>query len=183
MILVTDPAYVRDPSEYQINVIDREGDEQSRLFVKLNVTDSLFNQIGALKSHSVASRESDESFYQFGSIKNSLNDYEYVGWHLSDSGMTCIVKEDPFSFSEEQYLIPPVDMTEFTLATIEDPEMESNLEEFPLYNWFGRIPEAASSVRVYGCDRDEMGKFNGLLLRSGEDNLIDNEEEDEQHDK
>lgn len=170
---MTDPVYVRDPSEYEVNVRDRESDGESRLFVKLNVSDSLFNRIGALKSHSVASRESDESFYQFGSAKDTLKEYEYVGWHGSDSGMTCIVKEDPFA--EGQEVVPPVDATEFALATLEDPEMESNVEEFPLYKWFGKIPEAASSVRVYGCDRDESGCFNGLLLRSGEDNLIDNE--------
>lgn len=174
---MTDPVYVRNPSEYEVNVRDRENDEESRLFVKLNVTDALFNQIGTLKSHSVASRESDEDFYQFGSTKDRFKDYEYIGWHLSDSGMTCIVKEDPFG--EGQELISPVDMTEFTLATLGDSEMESNSEEFPLYRWFGRIPEAASSVRVYGCDRDETGQFNGLLLRSGEDNLIDNEENED----
>ena len=173
MILVTDPVYVRDASEYQVNVRDRENDQQSRLSVKLNITESLFDHIGSIKSHSVASRESDESFYQFGAVRESLKEYEYVGWHVSDSGMTCIVKEDPFEEGEE--LVSPVDVTEFSLATLEDPEMESNSEEFPLYKWFGRIPEAASSVRIYGCDRDEAGKFNGLLLRSGEDNLIDNE--------
>ena len=174
---MTDPVYVRDPSEYQVNVSDHENNRESRLFVKLNVSDSLFHQIGALKSHLLASRESDESFYRFGSAKDSLKEYEYIGWHCSDSGMTCIVKEDPFSEGEE--LVSPVDATEFALATLEDPEMESNLEEFPLYKWFGRIPEAASSVRVYGCDRDEFGNFNGLILRSGEDNLVDNESSSE----
>lgn len=152
---------------------DHENNLESRLSVKTNVSDRLFNQIGSFKSHAVVSKDSDESYYQFGNVKDSLKEYEYIGWHGSDSGMTCIVKGDPFEEGEE--CIPYVDMTEFSLATLEDPEMESNIEEFPLYKWFGRIPEAASSVRVYGCDRNEKGEFNGLLLRSGEDNLIDNE--------
>lgn len=118
------------------------------------------------------SRESDESFYQFGVIKDSLKDYEYLGWHGSDSGLTCIIQEDPFVDEET---VPSVDSTEFSLATLQDPEMESNPEEFPLYRWFGRIPEAASSVRVYACDPNENGEYSGLLIRSGEDNLIDNE--------
>lgn len=155
-----------------MNVKDLENDSESRLFVRLNVSDTLFNQIGSIRSHLVPSRETDESFYQFGSVKDSLKDYEYVGWHGSDSGMTCIVQEDPFADEET---VPPVDSTEFTLTTIQDPEMESNPEEFPLYKWFGRIPEGASSVRVYGCEKDSDGNFNGLIISSGEDNLIDNE--------
>lgn len=164
--------YVKDPSEYQVNVKDRENAPESRLFVKVQVSESLFNQIGSLKSHLVPSRETDESFYQFGTVKHSLNDYKLLGWHGSDSGMTCIVQEDPFIDEET---VQPVDSTEFSLATIQDPEMECNQEEFPLYKWFGRIPEGASSVRVYGCEKDSEGNFNGLIIRCGEDNLIDNE--------
>lgn len=171
---MTDPAYVRNPSEYQVNIKDRENDTESRLSVRVQVSESLFNQIGSLKSHLVPSHEYDESFYQFGLAKDSLKDYKFLGWHGSDSGMTCIVLEDPFIDEET---IQPVDSTEFTLATIQDSEMECNQEEFPLYKWFGRIPEGASSVRVYGCERDYEGSFNGLLIRSGEDNLIDNEDE------
>lgn len=122
----------------------------------------------------VPSIESDESFYKFGVHRDALNDYEYIGWHGSDSGMTCIVQEDPF-MDEDKETVSSVDSTEFSLATIQDPEMESNLEEFPLYKWFGRIPEAASSVRVYACDPNSEGEYNGLLIRSGEDDLIDNE--------
>ena len=169
---MTDPVYVRDPSEYQVNIKDRENDTESRLFVRVNVSQKLFDQIGSLKSHLEPSRESDESFYQFGTVKGTLMDYEYVGWHGSDSGMTCIVQEDPF---KDEETVQSVDSTEFSLATIQDPEMESNQEEFPLYKWFGRIPEWSSSVRVYACEKDLEGNFNGLLLRSGEDDLIDNE--------
>lgn len=171
--MITDPVYVRDPTEYQINIKDRENDSLSRLFVKVKVSQSLFDQIGSLKSHMVPSRESDESFYQFGVHRDSLNEYEYVGWHGSDSGMTCIVQEDPFVDEET---ISPVDFTEFSLSTLQDPDLESNPEEFPLYRWFGRIPEAASSVRVYVCDPNSEGEYNGLLLRSGENDLIDNEQ-------
>lgn len=163
---------MRDPSEYEVNVKDRENDPESRLFVRVKVSQSLFDQIGSLKSHLTPSRESDESFYQFGTAKDTLKDYEYLGWHGSDSGMTCIVQEDPF---KDEETVQAVDSTEFSLATIQDPEMESNQEEFPLYKWFGRIPEGASSVRVYVCEKDSDGNFNGLLLRSGEDDLIDNE--------
>ena len=78
-------------------------------------------ELALWKAISVASRESDETFYQFGIAKDSLKEYEYVGWHGSDSGMTCIVKEDPFA--EGQEVVTPVDATEFALATLEDPEM------------------------------------------------------------
>lgn len=175
--MVTDPVYVRDPAEYQVNVKDRENDPESRLAVRLNVSESLFNHIGSLKSHLVPSKTSDESYYSFGPDESfSLEDCEYVGWHGSDSGMTCIIQEDPF---RDEETIQPVDSTEFALATIQDPEMESNQDEFPLYKWFGKIPEGASSVRVYGCKKDSDGNFNGLIIRSGEDNLIDNEQQDE----
>ena len=164
---------MRNSTEYQVNIRDHH-DTDSRLFVRVKISEDLFNKIGAMKSHLVPSRESDESFYQFGVIRDSLKEYEYAGWHGSDSGMTCIVEEDPFSEDKD---IPSVDFTEFSLETLQDPEMESNPDEFPLYKWFGRVPEAASSVRVYACDLNENGEYNGLLLRSGEDNLIDNESE------
>ena len=171
-MLITDPAYIRNTTEYQVNIRDHEDDSDSRLFVKVAISQGLFDQIGSLTSHMVASRESDESFYQFGAVKDSLKDYEYVGWHGSDSGMTCITPEDVF---ENEETVSAVDFTEFSLATLQDPDMESDPDEFPLYRWFGRIPEGASSVRVYACDKDSNGNFNGLLLRSGEDDLIDNE--------
>lgn len=171
---MTDPVYVRDPTEYEINVKDHSEPDDSRLFVKVKVSQGLFDQIGSLKSHLAASRESDESFYQFGRVKETLKEYEYVGWHGSDSGMTCIVEEDPFIKDET---LSPVDSTEFALATLQDTEMESSADEFPLYKWFGRVPEAASSVRVYACEPDNEGNYTGLLIRSGEDDLIDNESE------
>lgn len=168
---------MRDSTEYQINVLDHENDPNSRIFVRIPVSDGLFDQIGSKKSHLVGSKDSDESYYKFGTELESVREYEYVGWHGSDSGLTCLIKEDPFSEvpSNEESDHLSVDAMEFTLATIEDPEMESNVEEFPLYRWFGRIPEAASSTRIYGCDKDKNGNYNGLLIRSGEDVLSDNE--------
>lgn len=171
---MTDPVYVRNPLEYQLNVEDKLDDSQSRLFVRLPISDQLFSQIGNQKTHLTGSSESsEESFYRFGTWKESMKEYEYVGWHGSDSGMTCIVEEDPFACED----VSEVDSTEFALSTLQDPEAESNLEEFPLYKWYARIPQAASSIRVYARDRDAQGNFNGLILRAGEDELIDNENE------
>jgi hypothetical protein len=164
--------YVRNPSEYQLSIEDHVGDLQTRLSVRVPVTQRLFDQIGSLSSHKVASRESDEFYFQFGRARERLTDYTYVGWHGSDSGLTCVVREDPFRDDEGA---TPVDTTEFVLSTLQDPETESNPEEFPLYLWYAPIPEAASSARVYACDPDEDGNFEGLLIRSGEDSLTDNE--------
>lgn len=176
MVIVTDPVYVRNVSEYQINIEDKLHDAQSRLFVKLPISDSLFSQIGSLKSHLKASSEfSEESFYKFGSGNDSIKAYDYIGWHGSDSGMTCIVEDDPFSNEN----VSEVDSTEFTLSSLQDPESESNCEEFPLYKWYGRIPQAASSIRVYACDLDTEGNYNGLIIRAGEDDLVDNETNDQ----
>jgi len=175
--LITDPVYVRDPTEYQLNIEDHENDSQTRLSVRVPITEELLRSVGnnSTRSHRVPSKESDESFFQFGAVRERLAEYTYLGWHGSDSGMTSIVKEDPFTSDENA---TPVDATEFALATLQDPEAESNPEEFPLYLWFARIPEAASSARVYACDLDPEGNYAGLLIRSGEDVLIDNEREE-----
>lgn len=129
-------------------------------------------------SHKVASAESDEDFFCFGRRGERLADYSLVGWHGSDSGLTCLIDESNFAEGNREDC-GEVDQLEFTLATLEDPELERDLEEFPLYLWFSRIPGGASSVRVYGI-KSGGDEFDGILLRAGEDDLIDNDSVNEQ---
>lgn len=151
--------------------------------VKVPVSQGLFDQIGQLPSHLKASPEfPDESIFVFGAERPYLREYEYLGWHCSESGMTCIIEEDPFDESKEEgELCGPVDKIEFLLANLQEPEAEVNLEEFPLFKWYGKFSEgSSSSIRVYACDKDEEGNYNGLALRRGEDDLINNNNEEEQ---
>lgn len=123
-----------------------------------------------------ASKESDETFYRFGRHKESLRDYKFLGWHVSESGLCCIV---PAEAPEDS-----IDQLELMLTNLQNPSMQRDLDEFPYLLWFWRTPEESSSVRVYGCDFcKESAEFGGLLLRPGREEVSDESSVGEESEK
>jgi hypothetical protein len=132
--------------------------------------------------------------YAFGRLGQSLKEYDELGWHVSESGMTCIVRDDPWSLTKRpdsedgsageddkdgaedckdaagdsrESELPPVDAAEFMLATLDDPQMEADWEEFPLFRWFGRVPESGSGAAVFGLRSVSVPSavYDGLLIK------------------
>lgn len=118
------------------------------------------------------SKESDETLYCFGKQRESLKDYKFIGWHVSESGLCCIVRDE---IPKEE-----IDHLELILTNLQNPKLQRDEDEFPYLLWFWRTPEEASCVRVYGCEwSEETGEFEGLLLRPGRDEVNEAEEENE----
>lgn len=87
-----------------------------------------------------------------------------MGSHGSDSGLTSLIPEDPFSDD----LIQPVDWTEFVLSTLDTPEADQDaLEEYQLYKFFGKIPDEGSDAAVFGVPaEDDPESYDTIVIRS-----------------
>ena len=117
------------------------------------------------------SKTNYESFWSLGKplslIGDNFNDLVYLGAHGSDSGLTSIVPEDPFSDD----LIQPVDWTEFVLSTLDAPEGDQDaLDEYQLYKFFGKIPDEGSDAAVFGVpSMKDPHTYETIVIRSLED--------------
>jgi hypothetical protein len=52
------------------------------------------------------------------------------------------------------------------LTTLNDPQLQVNRDEFPIFLFFGRIPEEDYAISVFGLPSEQTNIFKGLLLRS-----------------
>lgn len=92
----------------------------------------------------------------------------YLGAHGSDSGLTCIIPEDPFTDGSD---VQPVDWTEFVLSTLDTREGDQDaLEEYQLYKFFGKIPDEGSVAAVFGApSAEDPHTYETIVIRSLED--------------
>lgn len=96
-----------------------------------------------------------------------LAEYDYLGSHISDSGLTAIVEENPFADSS----VVPIDWTEFVLSTLDqlsESPSEDLLEEYGLYKFFAKIPDEATEAAIYGKVANGSAEkcFESILIRS-----------------
>lgn len=209
-VLVTDPCYVNNADNYQEYMTPpiRHHDTSTstaplKNYIPLRITDALYNRLN--KASLVPSAISDEDFYLFDhheredsveaisvDISSSLNKYTHVGTHHSDSGMTCIIDEDPFHLcraSNQNENVPgtdsvvdrtspvhdEVDWQDFVLSTLSDELTQSvDRDSFPLYLWYGRIPNGGSAIQVH-VKYDDDGVVDGVLLKAD----IDHDDEED----
>lgn len=121
------------------------------------------------------SKVNDESFWYIGSnaLKSAeqpdidMTEYDYLGSHISDSGLTAIVEENPF----EDASVAPIDWTEFVLSTLDqstESPSEELLEEYGLYRFFSKIPDESTEAAVYGklAEGGQEKCFESILIRS-----------------
>ena len=65
-----------------------------------------------------------------------------------------------------------LDWEEFTLTTLDNPRLQRDVEEFPILQFFARIPEGDMKLAVYGLPvpgvraADGRPVYEGLVLRS-----------------
>lgn len=209
-VLVTDPCYVNNADNYQdyITLPIRHNDANTvtlKNYIPLRITDTLYNRLN--KALLAPSAISDEDFYLFDhherednvetisdDISSSLDKYTHIGTHHSDSGMTCIIDEDPFHLLHvnnqtnnaatidnnidrtSSPVYEEVDWQDFVLSTLSDELTQPvDRDSFPLYLWYGRIPNGGSAIQVH-VKYDEDGVVDGMLFKADIDH--DNEEED-----
>lgn len=117
------------------------------------------------RNHEAFSTTNFETFWCLGKpVQGNFSRLVYLGAHGSDSGLTCIVPEDPFSDD----LVEPVDWTEFVLSTLDATEGDKDaLEEYQLYKFFGKIPDEGVEAAVYGVPSEEdSGSFETIVIRA-----------------
>lgn len=68
------------------------------------------------------------------------------------------------TIEEESHL--SVDWEDFMLTTLDDPTLQVDLESFPLYLMFGRIPEQDSILSIFGIPTFDSLAYSALILRS-----------------
>lgn len=79
--------------------------------------------------------------------------------------------EDPFGAGPDGP--PPLDGLEFMLAAMADPGMACDPDEFPLLQWFARIPDGGMSAEVWGLRAEASPDasvaappvYDGLLIK------------------
>lgn len=110
------------------------------------------------------SRSGFESYWSLGRPVDDLASLVYLGAHGSDSGLTALVPEDPFADPAAE----PVDWPEFVLSTLDVAEGGADeLDDYPLYKFFGRIPDEASEAAVYGLPvAAGAGVYEAIVVRA-----------------
>ncbi|EPZ33193.1 hypothetical protein ROZALSC1DRAFT_27320 [Rozella allomycis CSF55] len=145
-ILVTDPSYIVDKVRYETNILMAPA---------------------RVNSFEVQEVSSNEIMYSFGPPR-PFEDYELLGIHFSDSGMTCIIDDDP-KYTEEN----EIDWEEFALTSLTESSLQYDDEDFPLLKWFGKVPEEDSKLavkynitmeQVFGWKENDVVK--GMILKS-----------------
>jgi hypothetical protein len=123
----------------------------------------------------IFSKVRDESFWYIGPNASvgeeqpdiDLTEYDYLGSHISDSGLTAIVEENPFADSS----VSPIDWTEFVLSTLDQSTelpSEDLLEEYGVYKFFAKIPDESTEAAIYGKVANGTTEkcFESILIRS-----------------
>lgn len=208
-VLITDPCYVNNTDNYQDYIAptikhDDINTDTTILknYIPLKITKALYDSLS--KALLVPSALCDEEFYLFGHHENSdnaeitdvgvngdLDKYIHVGTHHSDSGMTCVIDEDPFKLlnmnnqndstttahdntDKSSTICEEVDWQDFVLSTLSDESTQPvDRDSFPLYLWYGRIPNGGSAIQVH-VRYDDDGVVEGILLKAD----IDHDEDE-----
>lgn len=172
-----------------------------RNYIPLKITKVLYNSLN--KALLVPSATSDEEFYLFShsngdksveaisvDASNSIEKYVHVGTHHSDSEMTCIIDKNPFNLpcaqegndakevdggmDEPLQAYEEVDWQDFALTTLtEEATQAPDRNSFPLYLWYGRIPNGGSAIQVHVKYNDD-GVVDGIMLKADIDHDDDN---------
>lgn len=178
-LIATDPCYVIDKgsfddllqfkSSFPLAKLPTNIIQSIRTFINIPVTESLYQFLSELNdtSHSFdTTLHIDEPAYVFGESSKDLSDYELIGCHGSDSRMTCLISSDPFK-SESNLEHLNVDWSDFVMTTLNDPSLQVDKDNFPIYFFFGKIPNEDNNVAIFGLPKDGNDKcYKGILIRS-----------------
>lgn len=171
-IIITDPSYVKNSSDYDENISpDLCGDPTHKTplnYVRLNLQRSLFDSLSESKHRFICpSPEGDEMFISIGPLK-PLAEYEYLGSHHSDSGLTCILREGVYEAEEGMPPVEEMDWLELVTGSLEKTmEGAIDIEAFPMLQFCASVPEEDSAIAVYGLKENQSGQgYNSLVLRA-----------------
>ncbi len=117
-----------------------------------------------MRNHEAYSKTDYESFWSLGKPADDFSRLVYLGAHGSDSSLTSLISFDPFNDPNVQ----PVDWTEFVLTTMDTVESDGDtLEEYPLFKFFGRIPDEGTEAAVFGLPSStDRSIYDGIVIRS-----------------
>lgn len=170
-ILITDPSYIKSRSDYDENILpDTCGDGTHRSpssYIKLAIPRRLYDSLRQARRPLLPSAETDEMLFVFGE-QHPLESYQYLGSHHTDSGLTCIVKDDLYANEDEEEL----DWLEVVTRTMDSPNGgPMDASDFPSLEFLAPVPEEDSAIAVYGLrdndnDNDNDDGYKGLVLRA-----------------
>lgn len=177
-----------------------EGDRDHKTpgnFVRLSITPSLSRLLDdPLRLKRINTRRpstfSNEDYFIFSEAANSIDDLEgfaYLGSHVSDSGLTCIVNEDSFvqspmsshvgdaalsavddhpQLEKEDDDSMELDWLELVTATLDQPgEPLWDLESYPILKFCAPIPEEDSCIAVFGKpSKEDSSVYDQVILRA-----------------
>lgn len=83
---------------------------------------------------------------------------------MSDSGMTSIVQENCFSKEAEDELT--VDWDDFVMTTLNDPNLQVSPDDFPIFQFFSKIPEEDMALSVFGYKPKDSSHYSSIILRA-----------------
>lgn len=108
--------------------------------------------------------DNDESFWSLGKPVTNFSKLSYLGSHASDTGMTSLIREDPFKDDAVQ----PVDWAEFVLTNLDAAESDPDtLEEYSLYDFYGNIPDDATEAAVFGLPSEsDKDVYDSIVIRA-----------------
>jgi len=185
MALVTDPSFIKSEEEYSSNINDDSicsfGSTRPASYVSLPVSPSLWAALNERKATRLvsSSTDADEQYYLLSSssLPKDLKEWQYVGAHVSDSGLSCIIRQDPFSEEAllEEGVPSPADLEIDWLslvatsldANLDSQEMNMDLEEFPLLKACVSIPDEGEVMAIFGYPPlTEVEAYEGIVLRA-----------------
>lgn len=121
----------------------------------------------------------DSSYYLINTDDHdsSRGQWESIGSHESDSGMTCIIsaseptQENPEMMVEREDTYNPysetegsISWTDFVIYTMDQPGTFYDPDEFPVFRFFGPIPDQSSVMSVEGW-KEHSNDFGYSALR------------------
>ena len=59
-----------------------------------------------------------------------------------------------------------IDWEDYMMTVLNDPTLQVDLESFPLYLMFGKIPEEDSVLSIFGIPSKDSLEFSALILRA-----------------